>query len=234
MPLYIVSTPIGNLKDVTCRAAAVLQDSDIIAAEATRRARVLLNHLGIKKRPISYHDHNKVVRTRELIPVLKQGSDVAVISDAGTPGIADPAFYLVRSAIEAGIDVIPVPGASALLSALVCSGLPTDRFVFENFLPPKTAKKEKRLAQLKNEERTIVFYESPHRLVKTLKLMLKIYGDIGIVIARELTKKFETFYRGPISSILEELEKGPLKGELVVLFNLGFSPPMQKAQRNVE
>jgi len=219
MPLYIVSTPIGNLGDITCRAIEVLKFSDIIAAEDTRRSFILLRHYSINKNPLSYHDHNKVSRTKELIALLKKGKSVAVVSDAGTPGIADPAFYLVRKAVSEGIEVIPVPGASALVSALVCSGLPTHRFVFENFLPPKNGKKIKKLESLKGEERTVVFYESPQRIHNTLNTMQKVYGDIYVVIARELTKKFETFYRGRISELVLVFEER-VKGEIVVLFNL--------------
>ncbi|MFH0922229.1 MAG: 16S rRNA (cytidine(1402)-2'-O)-methyltransferase [Fibrobacterota bacterium] len=220
MPLYVVSTPIGNLSDMGARAVEVLRAADCVAAEDTRHSQTLFARYAISVRTMSYHDHNKYERTPELMALLRAGKTVAVISDAGTPGVADPAFHLVRSAIAENIPVLPVPGPSALLAALVASGLPTDRFVFENFLPPKEGKRQRKLESLKEEERTVVFYESPHRILKSLDTMREVFGDVPMVVARELTKKFETFYRGKISEIKAALEKQTVRGEFVVLFNL--------------
>ena len=220
MPLYIVSTPIGNLGDMGERAVETLRNAEVIAAEDTRHSQTLFSRYAIRARVVSYHDHNKYERTRELMPFLRNGKAVAVISDAGTPGVADPAFHLVRSAIAENLPVVPVPGASALLAALVASGLPTDRFVFENFLPAKAGKRRSKLESLKEEERTVVLYESPHRILQSLDAMLEAFGDVPVVVARELTKKFETFYRGSISAILSALRKQGVRGEFVILFNL--------------
>jgi 16S rRNA (cytidine1402-2'-O)-methyltransferase len=225
MPLYIVSTPIGNLADMSERAVETLRAADIIAAEDTRHSQTLFARFNIRVRTVSYHDHNKFERTRELMPLLREGKTVAVISDAGTPGVADPAFHLVRSAIAENIAVIPVPGASALLSALVVSGLPTDRFVFENFLPPKEGRRRRKLESLKGEERTVILYESPYRILKALVSMRETFGDVPVVVAREITKKFESFYRGKISDILATLEKQTVRGEFVILFNLKHPAP---------
>jgi 16S rRNA (cytidine1402-2'-O)-methyltransferase len=227
MPLYVVSTPIGNLGDITGRAVQVLQSADCIAAEDTRHSRLLFGRFGVKGRVVSYHDHNKAARTPELLARLKSGQTVALVSDAGTPGIADPGFYLIRAAIAQNISVSPVPGANALLAALVCSGLPTDRFVFENFLPIKKGRREKKLGSLKAETRTVIFYESPHRIRETLAAIQAVFGDIHVVVAREITKKFETFYRGKTSAVLEQLGEKAVKGEIVVLFNPVYQPEGQ-------
>ncbi len=215
--LYIVSTPIGNLKDITLRAISVLGEVDIIACEDTRRSKVLLNYYKIKKPLISFNDHNKERRTPELIKRMKKGESIALISDAGTPGISDPGFYLIRETIREGLEIVPIPGPSALLSGLVVSGLPCDRFVFEGFLPKREGRKKKRLEALKYEPRTMVFYESPHRLIRTLEDMLSIFSDREVAIARELTKKFEEVMRGRISELLPQLEDGKIKGEVVLI-----------------
>ncbi|OGJ88004.1 MAG: 16S rRNA (cytidine(1402)-2'-O)-methyltransferase [Candidatus Raymondbacteria bacterium RifOxyA12_full_50_37] len=226
----MVSTPIGNLGDLSLRAIEVLKSVHVIAAEDTRHSGILLAHFNIATRMVSYHDHNKLQRTPELIAELQQGRSVAVISDAGTPGIADPAFHLVREAIRNTIDVVPVPGASALLAALVASGFPTDRFVFENFLPAKEGARKKKLEALKTEERTVVFYESPHRLLKTLAAIQEVFGDIPLVVGREITKKFERFYRGKTSDIASIFEKEGVRGEIVVLFNLKYAGSNEPAR----
>ena len=214
--LYLVSTPIGNLEDITLRAIRVLKEADLIAAEDTRRSGVLLKHFGIKNRLESYHDFNKKKKTPVLIEYLRNGKSIAVITDAGTPGISDPAFYLVRESAAEGIKIVPVPGPTAAIAALVASGLPTDRFVFEGFLPAKKNRR-KRLESLRDEPRTIIFYESPHRLIRTLEDLLAVLGDRPMVIGRELTKKFEELVRGRISTVLENFSQRNIKGEFVLV-----------------
>ncbi|NLE00646.1 MAG: 16S rRNA (cytidine(1402)-2'-O)-methyltransferase [Fibrobacter sp.] len=220
MALYIVSTPIGNLGDISYRAVKILSEVDHILAEDTRVSRNLLNHFGITKSCSPYHDFNKHKVTPALVERLKGGENIALISDAGTPGIADPAFNLVRAAIKENVAVIPIPGASAILAALVCSGLPTDRFVFENFLPHKSSQRRKLFESLKTETRTVIFYETPHRIQKVLQEIHEILGDVQIVLARELTKLYEQFLRGNAAQLLNHFEKTPPRGEMVVLFNI--------------
>ena len=215
--LYVVSTPIGNLEDITLRALKVLKEVDLVAAEDTRRTGLLLKHYGIKNRLESYHDFNKEKKAPALIEQLKSSRSVAVTSDAGTPGVSDPCYLLVKLALQEKIKVVPIPGASALLSALVVSGLPTDRFAFEGFLPAKSGKRRKRLEELRQEKRTIIFYESPHRLLKTLQDIAEILGERRMVAARELTKKFEEIKRGTPEEIKGYFEKGKVKGELVLV-----------------
>ncbi len=215
--LYLVSTPIGNLEDITLRALRVLKEVDLVAAEDTRRTGMLLKHYHLKKSLTSYHDFNKKSKAPLLIEQLKAGKSVAVTSDAGTPGVSDPAYYLVQLAIHNDIKVVPIPGASAFLSGLVVSGLPTDRFVFEGFLAVKAGKRRKQLERLREEERTIILYESPHRFGKTLHDMAEILGDRRLVVARELTKKFEEIVRGTPGEIKESLGERKIKGELVIL-----------------
>jgi 16S rRNA (cytidine1402-2'-O)-methyltransferase len=214
--LYIVSTPIGNLEDITHRAVTILSGVDLIAAEDTRTTRILLDHLGIEKPLVSYFVQNEVRRVPELIQRLRQGSAVALVSDAGTPGISDPAFALIRAALQNEIRVIPVPGASAVLAALVASGLPTERFVFEGFLPHKKGRKT-RIGQLKHETRTIVLYESPHRIERTLRELAAEFGTRTAVLARELTKKFEEVRRGTLLQLLDSVRANPPKGEIVLV-----------------
>ena len=220
MALYIVSTPIGNLEDMTYRAVKVLNEVDLILAEDTRVSGHLLTHYGISKPMSPYHDFNKEKVTPALVERLKQGARIALISDAGTPGIADPAFNLVRAAIKENIKVIPVPGASAILTALVGSGLPTDRFIFEYFLPHKSAQRKRLFETLKNEPRTIIFYETPHRIFKVLNEMDEIFGEVLVVIGRELTKMYEEFLRGSPKTLISHFEKKPPRGEMVVMFNI--------------
>ena len=217
--LYIVSTPIGNLEDITLRAKKTLSSVDCILAEDTRVSKKLLNYLSLSKPLKSYHDFNKEKVTPGIIKSLKGGSDFALVSDAGTPGIADPAFYLIRRAISEQIPVLPVPGPTALIAALVGSGLPTDRFIFENFLPSNSTKRKKVLNNFINEKRTVLFYESPHRIIKVLNDMDEIFGDIRVVIARELTKLYEEFLRGTPKSLLKHFNNKKAKGEITVVFN---------------
>ena len=214
--LYLVSTPIGNLKDITFRAIEVLSNVDLIAAEDTRHAAILLKHYDIPIPTTSFFDFNKEKKTPELIKKLKRGDSIAVISDAGTPGISDPAFYIVREAIKNDIAVEAIPGATAFVTALIISGLPTDRFVFEGFLPVKKGR-QKRLNKLKNEERTIILYESPKRIQKTLAALQEYWGDRRICIARELTKKFEEIYRGTLEEFTTKLKNIKEKGEFVII-----------------
>jgi 16S rRNA (cytidine1402-2'-O)-methyltransferase len=214
--LYVVSTPIGNLSDITRRAVRVLEAADMIAAEDTRTTRFLLQHLDIQRPIVSYHSHNERRRSRDIADRLRKGGVVALVTDAGTPGISDPAWAAIRAAIDEGFRVIPVPGASALLAALVGCGLSTERFVFEGFLPVKKGR-ETRLQCLAAEERTIVLYEGPHRLERTLADLLRHLGDRPAALARELTKRFEEFSRGRLSELLEALRQTPPRGEYVVV-----------------
>lgn len=214
--LRIVSTPIGNLSDITYRAVDILKDSHIIAAEDTRVSQKLLNHYDIKTKMISYFEHNKFSRIKQIMATLSNGMDVAVISDAGTPAISDPSYKLIREAISIGAKIESIPGASAVLAALVSSGLPTDRFIFEGFLPPKKGRK-KRIENIANENATIVIYESKNRLQRTIKQLLDILGDRPAVICRELTKLHEQFIRGTLSSLLNRVVGETLKGEIVLL-----------------
>lgn len=215
--LYIVSTPIGNLEDITYRAIRILNESDIIAAEDTRHTLKLLNHYNISKPLTSYHEYNKIPKTAQLIQKLKQGESVALLSDAGTPGISDPGFYLIREAIREQISVIPIPGVTALITALSVSGLATDAFYFRGFLPKKTAQRIKIMDTIKELHCTLIFYESPHRIKNTLEDMLKIFGDRNIVLGKELTKKFEEFFRGKLSQIAAQISSKNIKGEWTIL-----------------
>jgi 16S rRNA (cytidine1402-2'-O)-methyltransferase len=227
--LYVVSTPIGNLEDITLRALRVLKEADFVACEDTRHTGLLLQHYDLRTRTISFHEHNKLQRTPELLEMLRQGKSVALTSDAGTPGISDPGFYLIRAAIAKGYRVVPIPGASALLSALVVSGLPCDHFVFEGFLPKREGRKLKRLSALAGQERTIVCFESPHRLLRTLTQLKEVFGDRRIVVARELTKKFEEAIRGQISEVIAGLEPRPVKGEIVLIISGRPEPEIEAA-----
>ena len=214
MSLYIVSTPIGNLKDITIRAIEVLKEVDLILAEDTRRTGKLLKEYNISNKMLSYNDYNKSKRTKEVISLLKENKNVAVVSDAGTPSISDPGFYIVRECIKENIKVIPIPGASALLAGLVGAGLPTDKFEFYGFLPKGPTQKERIFSAI---DKTTVFYESPHRIIKTLKVMNEVIHDKEIVIARELTKKFEEFIRGTVKDVYNSLKDKVLKGEIVLI-----------------
>ncbi|MCF7807134.1 MAG: 16S rRNA (cytidine(1402)-2'-O)-methyltransferase [Candidatus Marinimicrobia bacterium] len=214
--LYVVSTPIGNLGDFTFRAVDTLKAVDLIAAEDTRVSGVLLKHYSISTPMLPYHDHNKVQATPGLIRKLEKGDDVGLITDAGTPMVSDPGFYLVREALRNDISVIPIPGASAVLAGLVASGLPSDRFTFEGFLPRKKGR-QSRFKQLAECRKTIILYESPHRIGRTLKDIAEHLGDRPVVIAREITKKYEEFIRGSVSQVREQLDTRSIKGEVVIL-----------------
>jgi len=224
--LYLVATPIGNLEDITIRAKKVLGEADQILAEDTRVSRRLLDTISVTTHIFSYHDHNKEKVTPGIVERLKSGTTMALVTDAGTPGIADPAFYLVRAAIRESIPVVPIPGASAFLAALVCSGLPTDRFIFENFLPHKSSRRRRLFESMREEPRTVIFYETPHRIQKVLGEMHEVLGEVHVVIARELTKLHEEFLRGTPSSLIGHFTKKPPRGEMVVLFNIRSPVPL--------
>ena len=216
--LYLVATPIGNLGDITFRAIETLKNADLIACEDTRHSRILLDHYGIRKPLVSFFDYTEKRRAPQLVEKIKNGARIALICDAGTPALADPGWRLVSLAIQEGIRMESLPGPTALVSALVLSGLPTDRFVFEGFMPVKQGQKRNRLMSLKGEKRTVVFYESPHRLLKTLSLMEETLGDIPVVVVRELTKKFEEVVRKKVSEAINYFSGKKVLGEFVILF----------------
>ncbi len=218
--LYIVSTPIGNLKDITLRAIETLQGVDMIAAEDTRHTQILLNHYNIKKPLISYFEHNQIKRGDQLLGLLKEGKNIALVTDAGTPGISDPGFHLIRLAQENDVAVSVIPGPTALIAALSASGLPAHAFVFEGFLPVKSSARRKKLEELKNETRTIIFYESPYRVVKALRDIEEVLGNPLVCCARELTKKFEEIKKAKASELVEHFTKVKPRGEFVLLVNL--------------
>jgi 16S rRNA (cytidine1402-2'-O)-methyltransferase len=215
--LFLVGTPIGNLGDLTERARETLADADLVAAEDTRRTGRLLSHLGIEARMISLFEGNERERTERLMDELRGGARVALVSDAGMPSVSDPGFRLVRACAEEGIDVTVVPGPSAVTAALAVSGLPTDRWVFEGFLPRRAAERRARLRELTDERRTVVLFESPRRLVATLREVLEELGDRGVAVARELTKLHEEVLRGRVSEVLESLDGAEPKGEVVLV-----------------
>ena len=226
--LYVVATPIGNLEDITLRALRVLKESDVIACEDTRQTQKLLNHYGITTRTVSYHEHNEMTRAPELVRDLEQGARVALVTDAGMPGISDPGFRLISLAIRHHVPVVPIPGASAFLAALVASGLPTDSFRFSGFLPAKQGQRREVLEELRPSPRTQVFYEAPHRIGECLADVIEILGpERHIVLAREVTKIHEEFLRGRADEILENLKtQGEIKGEITLL--IGKAEPGQK------
>lgn len=213
--LYIVATPIGNLEDITYRAINILQNVDIIAAEDTRHTLKLLNHYNITKHLISYHRHNEDIKSDELLNKLKNGNNVALVSDAGTPGICDPGAIIIKKCLEQNIQVIPIPGACAFVNGLICSGLNTDAFLFLGFLPLNKKNRKYRLEQIENSKQTIILYEAPHKLQTTLEDLQKILGDRKIVIARELTKIHEEFIRGNVDEVIEKTKD--IKGEIIIL-----------------
>jgi 16S rRNA (cytidine1402-2'-O)-methyltransferase len=217
--LYLVATPIGNLEDITLRAVRVLKEVDVIACEDTRQTRKLLNHYGIATRTTSYHEHNEMTRASELVKEMQQGASVALVTDAGMPGISDPGFRLISLAIRHHLPVVPIPGASAFLAALVASGLPTDSFRFSGFLPPKRGERRAALEAIRTSPRTQIFYEAPHRVVDALADLVETLGkDRHVVIARELTKLHEEFLRGPAGEVLETLKsRDGVKGEITLL-----------------
>jgi 16S rRNA (cytidine1402-2'-O)-methyltransferase len=217
--LYLVATPIGNLEDITLRALRVLKEVDLIACEDTRQTLKLLSHYGIKTRLVSYHEHNEMTKAAELVVDLEGGAKIALVTDAGMPGISDPGFRLIALAIRHHVPVIPIPGACAFLAALVASGLPTDSFRFSGFLPSKSGQRRKLLESVKDSPRTQVFYEAPHRLLETLADVVEVLGnDRHVVVAREVTKLHEEFLRGRAEEILKELKaRGDVKGEITLL-----------------
>ena len=216
--LYVVGTPIGNLEDMTFRAIVVLQNVQVIAAEDTRHTGKLLHHFQIATPQISYHDHNRYERHPELLQRLQQGQAIALVSDAGMPGISDPGYDLVRACLEVNIPVVPIPGVSAVITALCAAGLPTDRFIFEGFLPAKGQERHDRVEALRSESRTIVFYESPHRLRQTLQDFAEAFGKLrSIVLARELTKLHEQFWRGTLAEAIAEYQTREPQGEFTLL-----------------
>jgi 16S rRNA (cytidine1402-2'-O)-methyltransferase len=227
--LYVVGTPIGNLEDITLRAIRTLKEADLIACEDTRRTQTLLNAYKIPTRTISYHEHNEMTRAPELIIQMEEGSSIALVTDAGMPVVSDPGFRLVHLAVRHGIPVVPVPGASAFVAALAASGMPVDKFRFLGFLPSKRGERKKALEEYKEGSRTLVFYESPHRLVDMLKDSKEILGDREVVIAREVTKIHEEFVRGTLASAIQELQKKPVKGEITVLIGLHAAPDSETA-----
>ena len=231
--LYIVSTPIGNLEDITHRALRILQDVDLIACEDTRHTKKLLTHFGIDARTISYHDHNERERAQELLQRLQEGKNIAIVSDAGTPGINDPGFRLVRLAIDNNVPVVPVPGASALVAALVASGLATDEFFFGGFLPAKTNARRARLAELQSMSATLIFYEAPHRIAATLKDAYEVLGPRQAVVARELTKLHEEIARGLLNEISERFAANEqVRGEIVLLIDRAPATDQPKSDAN--
>jgi 16S rRNA (cytidine1402-2'-O)-methyltransferase len=214
-----VGTPIGNLEDITLRALRVLKEVDVIACEDTRQTQKLLNHYGITTRTVSYHEHNEMMRAAELVKDLQEGTNIALVTDAGMPGISDPGFRLIALAIRHHVPAVPIPGASAFLSALVASGLPTDSFRFSGFLPAKRGERRAALEGIKTSPRTQVFYEAPHRIIETLVDVVEILGnDRHVVIAREVTKLHEEFLRGRAGEVLETLKaRDGVKGEITLL-----------------
>jgi len=217
--LYLVATPIGNLGDITLRAVRVLKEVDVIACEDTRQTQKLLNHYGITTRTVSYHEHNEMTRAAELVKDLQEGTSVALVTDAGMPGISDPGFRLISLAIRHHVPVVPIPGASAFLAALVASGLPTDSFRFSGFLPAKRGERRAVLEAIKSSPRTQVFYEAPHRVVEALADVVEVLGSARhVVIAREVTKLHEEFLRGRAGELLETLKaRDGVKGEITLL-----------------
>jgi 16S rRNA (cytidine1402-2'-O)-methyltransferase len=215
--LYVVATPIGNLADITLRAIETLKTVGLIAAEDTRHTKILLDRYGIHTPTTSYFEYNKIQKSEYLLKALKEGKSIALVSDAGTPGISDPGYAIIKLCIDNNISVVPIPGPSGLITALTISGKPTDHFTFVGFLSPKPIKRKNQLKKLKDEERTIVLYESPHRIERLLRDILEIYGDTQVVVAREVTKKFEEIRREKVSLTIEHFKSHKPKGEFVVI-----------------
>ncbi len=215
--LYVVSTPIGNLDDITLRALQILKHVDLIAAEDTRRTRKILSRFDIHTKLVSYFEHNELKKLDRLLSQMETGKEIALVSDAGTPGISDPGYRLIQQAVERGIRVIPIPGPSAVIAALSISGLPTDSFYFAGFLPRKGGKRRKLLDKLRDLDGTSILYESPHRLIKTLEDLLEVCGDRQVVVTRELTKAFEEAIRGSISEVINTLKDRRIRGELTIV-----------------
>ena len=223
--LYLVATPIGNLEDITYRAVRTLKEADLIACEDTRHTRKLLDHYGIAKPVVSYHEHNEAARAEELVAKLAAGASVALVSDAGMPLVSDPGYRVVAAAIRAGVRVVPVPGPSAVVAALAASGLATDAFYFGGFLPPKSGQRARALDALRDETATLIFYEAPHRILETLRDVEKILGPRLVVVARELTKVHEELLRGTAGEVCDRLASRPsVKGEITLLIGRGHKP----------
>ena len=231
--LYLVATPIGNLEDITLRALRVLKEADVIACEDTRQTQKLLNHYAITTRTTSYHEHNEMTRSAELVLELEGGARVALVTDAGMPGISDPGFRLIALAIRHHVAVIPVPGASAFLSALVASGLPTDSFRFSGFLPAKSGQRRQLLESIRQSPRTQVFYEAPHRIVESLEDVVALLGsERPVVVAREVTKVHEEFLRGRAAEVLDQLKsRDAVKGEITLLIGKAEEKHQSEAER---
>jgi 16S rRNA (cytidine1402-2'-O)-methyltransferase len=217
--LFIVATPIGNLEDVTFRAVRILSEVDLIAAEDTRQTKILLSKYNINTPMTSYHKFNVRSKTPQLIRLLEEGKNIALVSDAGMPGVSDPGYEIIRASVDQNIRVEPIPGPSAVVTALAVSGLKTDRFVFEGFLPKKPGKKKKLLKNLKDEARTIIIYESPFRIVKTLGEIKDIFGDREVAVCREMTKKFEEIIRGKAGDVLGKIRDKKVRGEIVLVIS---------------
>ena len=217
--LYIIATPIGNLEDITLRALRILKEVDIIAAEDTRQTLKLLNHYDISKHLISYHRHNEETKSNYLIEKLKEGQNIGLVSDAGTPGISDPGEEVIKKAIEEGIEVIPIPGACAMVNALICSGLNTKEFSFLGFLPLNKKSRKEKLEEISKATKTVILYEAPHKMKATLKDLKEYIGNRSIVLARELTKIHEEFIRKPIEELIEDIDN--LKGEMILVIEAG-------------
>ena len=218
--LYLIATPIGNLGDITYRAVEILKTVDVVAAEDTRHSLKLLNYLEISKPMISYHRHNEDVKSKELINILKEGKNIGLITDAGTPGISDPGEEIVKEAIKENIEIIPVPGACALINALIASGLNTKQFAFYGFLPLDKKLRRNVIDDILMQNKTIIFYEAPHRLLKTLKEISEVFGNIKIVVAKELTKIHEEYIRDYVNNIIEDFCQKEVKGEYIILFEV--------------
>lgn len=216
--LYLVATPIGNLEDITFRAIKILKEVDIIAAEDTRHTLKLLNYYEISKPLISYHRHNEEIKSELLINKLLEGKNIAIVTDAGTPGISDPGEEIVKEAIENNIEIIPIPGACALINALIVSGLNTKEFAFYGFLPLNKKNRKEKIEKIKRENKTVILYEAPHKLLKTMQNILEEIGDVNCVIAKEITKIHEEFFRGNISTIIDKISEP--KGEYIILLDL--------------
>jgi 16S rRNA (cytidine1402-2'-O)-methyltransferase len=230
--LYLVATPIGNLEDITLRAIRILKEADLIACEDTRHTQKLLQHYEIRKELVSYHEHNELTRSPELVIELEQGAKIALVSDAGTPGISDPGHRLVTLCLRHHIPVVPIPGPSALVAALAASGLPTEEFSFVGFLPPRSGARRKALDALKSETRTLIFYEAPHRVAEALADASDILGARPAVMAREITKIHEEFLRGSLSELLESARKRAPRGEITLLIGPG-NPQIPQVDSNV-
>ena len=229
--LYVVATPIGNLEDITYRAVKVLGEVDLVAAEDTRHSRKLLDRFGIRKPLLSYHDHNERQRYGEILERLRSGENVALISDAGTPCIADPGYRLIASCRTAGVSVVPIPGASAMVAALSASGVATDRFTFEGYLPSRAKARTDLFKHLTGEQRTLVFYETPHRLIAALNDLMQVFGkDRSLVVARELTKMHEEFFHGTVDDAIAYFSRQPVKGEIVLILPPGSEGPQMNAR----